>query len=251
MKTYDAVVLFSGGQDSTTCLYHAVKQHGHAKVLALTIYYKQRHEFEVRASKDIAELVEVDRVVHNLTALSEIADSALVDSTRPIEEGGVPDREMQGGLPTSFVPGRNLMFLGLASAIAVKHGARIIYTGTCQTDYSGYPDCRREFIDAMERAATLAMPSSRGPIKIRTPLMYLTKAETVQMALDLGKECWLAIGTSVTCYEGERPGCGECPACKLRAKGFEEVGLADPAQPITSNSPVIGYEEATDETDMH
>jgi len=235
MKTYDAVVLFSGGQDSTTCLYHAMKEHGYDQVLALSIYYQQRHDNEVHASKDIAEFAMVDRVVHDLSVLAAVGDSALVDRNRPpIEEGGDTDKEMEGGLPTSFVPGRNLLFMGLASAVAVKHGARIIYTGTCQTDYSGYPDCRREFVDVMEQATTLAMPSSCGPIEIRTPLMYLTKEATVQMALELGDECWRAIGMSVTCYEGERPGCGKCPACVLRAKGFKAANLADPAQQIAS-----------------
>lgn len=135
---------------------------------------------------------------------------------------------MPEGLPTSFVPGRNALFLTLAGAVAVKLGAKSIVTGTCQTDYSGYPDCRREFIDAQELALTLAMPSSSGPIKIHTPMMFMTKAETVSLARSL-QGCWDALALSITCYNGQRPGCGTCPACVLREKGFAEAGESDPA----------------------
>jgi len=111
----------------------------------------------------------------------------------------------------------------------VQLGAKDIVTGVCQTDYSGYPDCRREFIDAFEKMITLAMPSSVGPMRVHTPLMYLTKAETVRLAGRL-PECTEALAHTITCYQGKRPGCGECGACVLRAKGFAEAGRKDPAE---------------------
>ena len=227
MNKYTAVVLLSGGQDSTTCLHYAIKQHGAGNLLALSIAYNQRHATEMEASAQIAATAGVDRVAHSLDVIGQVGDSALVNAGEAIHADGRDDEE--GKLPTSWVPGRNMMFLGLASMVAVKHKARIIYAGVCQTDYSGYPDCRQEFVEAMQAAATLAMPSSCGPIEIRTPLMELDKKQTVELAHRLGSDSWLALGHSVTCYEGQRPGCAKCAACELRAKGFEEAGMIDPA----------------------
>ncbi|MBM3983050.1 MAG: 7-cyano-7-deazaguanine synthase QueC [Planctomycetes bacterium] len=222
----NAVVLLSGGQDSTTCLFWAVTMFD--SVRALSIVYGQRHKAEVDAAREIAALAEVPHDVYRIPVLGQLADSDLVRTETSITgDGGRPDVAMPQGLPTSFVPGRNALFLTVAAAYAVKHSARDIVTGVCQTDFSGYPDCRREFIDAQERALTLAMPSSAGPIRVHTPLMYMTKAETVRLAKRL--ECWHALRYSLTCYNGLRPGCGTCPACVLRAKGFEEAGETDPA----------------------
>lgn len=223
----NAVVLLSGGQDSTTCLFWAVTMFD--KVRALSIVYGQRHKAEVDAAREIAAVAEVPHDVYRIPVLGQLADSDLVRAEAEIAgDGGRPDVAMPQGLPTSFVPGRNALFLTVAAAYAVKHGARDIVTGVCQTDYSGYPDCRREFIDAQERALTLAMPSSAGPIRVHTPLMHMTKAETVRLAKRLDG-CWHALRYSLTCYNGQRPGCGTCPACALRAKGFAEAGEADPA----------------------
>ena len=227
MNKYQAVVLLSGGQDSTTCLHYAIKQHGADNLLALSIAYNQRHAIEMEASAQIAAAAGVDRVAHSLDVIGQVGDSALVNEGETIHAEGRDDEE--GKLPTSWVPGRNMMFFGLASMVAVKHKARIIYAGVCQTDYSGYPDCRQEFVEAMQVAATLAMPTSLRPIEIRTPLMKLDKKQTVELAHSLGIDSWLALGHSVTCYEGQRPGCGECPACELRARGFEDAGMIDPA----------------------
>lgn len=222
-----AVVLFSGGQDSTTCLYWA--RVAFDEVVAVSVFYGQRHRSELEAAREIASLAGVRHRVLEVPALGALGGSALVDSTSEIAgSGGYADAAMPGGLPTSFVPGRNALFLALAAAVAVKEGTRDVVTGTCQTDYSGYPDCRREFIDAQERALTLAMPSSCGPIRVATPLMHLTKAETVRLARRL-PGCWEALALSVTCYEGRRPGCGSCPACVLRARGFAEEEQSDPA----------------------
>lgn len=225
-----AIVLLSGGQDSTTCLYHAIAKHGADDIVAVSVDYGQKHAAELVAATEIAKAAGVRHVVLDTSVLSQLADSALVGAGEIEAKGGRVDAEMPEGLPTSFVPGRNMIMLAFAAAVAVKHNAKLIYTGVCQTDFSGYPDCRRDFIDAMQEATTLAMPSSAGPIKIVTPLMDLTKAETVKMARDLGDACWSALALSITCYHGQRPGCGECPACELRAKGFDDVGFEDPAR---------------------
>lgn len=225
-----ALVLLSGGQDSTTSLFWA--RMFFDEVVAVSISYGQRHRSELRAAKAIADFAGLGthHYVLPLAVLQSIGDSALVDETKPIEgSGGYADAQMTHGLPTSFVPGRNLLMLSAAAALAVKLNISDIVTGVCQTDYSGYPDCRREFIDSLEATLTLAMPSSAGPFRIHTPLMHMSKGETVRLAHRL-PGCWEALGLSVTCYEGQRPGCGECPACVLRAAGFAEAGLEDPAE---------------------
>lgn len=223
-----AVVLLSGGQDSTTSLYWAKMNFD--QVLAVSVNYGQRHNAELEAAGEIAKRAGVPRELLTLALLAQIGDSDLVKpDTLIMASGGRQDAKMVDGLPTSFVPGRNLLFLGAAAAFAVKHGIKDIVTGVCQADYSGYPDCRREFIDSFERTATLAMPSSSGPIRVHTPLMNISKAESVALARRL-PGCWEALALSITCYEGKRPGCGKCPACELRAKGFAEAGETDPAQ---------------------
>jgi 7-cyano-7-deazaguanine synthase len=221
------LVVLSGGQDSTTCLYWAKREF--SVLAAVSFFYGQRHASELEAAKEIARKAGVLHWNFNLPILGELGDSALVNTEKELlGSGGRPDVAMPDGLPTSFVPGRNALFLVSAAALAVKLGFKNIVTGVCQTDYSGYPDCRREFIDALEKAVTLAMPTSSGPIQVHTPMMTLTKAETVKLAREL-PDCWDALALSVTCYHGKRPGCGTCPACDLRAKGFAEAGELDPA----------------------
>lgn len=227
MTAAAAVVLLSGGQDSTTCLHVALARFD--VVHALTMHYGQRHATEVDAACEVG-LAASDHLVLEVPSIRVLADSALLVRDAPLTAaGGLVDAAMPEGLPSSFVPGRNMILLALAAAYAVKVGARSIVTGVCQTDYSGYPDCRAAFIEAMAAAATLAMPSSAGPIEIETPLMDMTKAETVALARRLGPACWSALGRTVTCYEGLRPGCGKCPACQLRAAGFAEANEKDPA----------------------
>lgn len=222
-----AIVSLSGGQDSTTALYWAKVNFD--EVVAVSIFYGQRHKAELEAAKEIARMAGATHRVLEIPALGNLGNSALVDASKPLTwEGGIPDKAMPQGLPSSFVPGRNALLLTLAGAVAVKEGAKDIVTGVCQTDYSGYPDCRREFVDSLEKTLALAMPSSAGPFHILTPLMYMTKAETVRLARRL-PGCWEALGLSVTCYEGQRPGCGKCPACDLRAKGFVEANETDPS----------------------
>lgn len=226
-----AVVLLSGGQDSVTCLWWAKVMF--PEVLAVSFDYGQRHAAELEAAREIArEAGVLEHYVCEAPVLRSLgAGSALIDASKELAgAGGIPDAQMPQGLPTSFVPGRNLFFLTVAGMFAAARGARDVVTGVCQTDYSGYPDCRESFVKAMAEAVTQAMPSSVGPIRIHTPLMHLTKAETVLLAKRLGEGAWKALGKSVTCYEGKRPGCGACPSCTLRQTGFRVAGEQDPAE---------------------
>lgn len=217
MKT---VVVLSGGQDSTTCLYWARKLGG-GDVYAITFDYGQRHAAEIQAAIEIAK--EAGVVMHRVVDMKgygSLAKSALTEQSVDVKpDGGLHN------LPSTFTPGRNLVFLTVAASWAISLGAQDIVTGVCQTDYSGYPDCRRNTIDALETAIKLG--NDLDIFHIHTPLMSLTKKETVELARDLG--CLDAMKKTITCYHGKRPGCGECPACALRKKGFEEAGIADPA----------------------
>lgn len=223
----NAVVLLSGGQDSTTCLFWALGAYD--RIIAVTLGYGQRHISEVEAAAEIAAIAGVEHLPLEVPSLAELGDSALTSDGELEATGGRGDREAPDGLPTSFVPGRNLIFLAIAGSVAVKYDARDIITGVSEADYSGYPDCRRLFIAAAAEAITLAMPTSSGPISIVAPLLSRSKAETVAMAKSLGPDCWRALGRSITCYRGQRPGCGACPSCELRAAGFAAVGEEDPA----------------------
>lgn len=218
-----AVVVFSGGQDSTTVLFQAIRDLGAEHVVALTFDYGQRHATEVEAAREIARMARVQHVVVNLGALHELAVSAQTRGEVEVSAtGGL------GGLPSTFTPSRNLVFASLASSLAISIGARILYLGACQTDYSGYPDCRRAFFDAL--SALIVMGNGLERFEIATPLMWLTKAETVKLAQSLGPTAMEALALTVTCYHGKRPGCGDCPACGLRATGFAEAGVGDPAR---------------------
>ncbi|MEN3000729.1 MAG: 7-cyano-7-deazaguanine synthase QueC [Armatimonadota bacterium] len=211
-----AVVLLSGGQDSTTCLYWAKQRFD--RLYALTFDYGQRHRIELEAAQVIARMagVEQHRILR-ISELEELGGSALL-SDMPIQETGG-----RGNLPNTFVPGRNLLFLILAAAWAYQLECHDLVGGMCQTDYSGYPDCRRATIDALEQAIRLGM---EWEIRIHTPLMFLSKAQSVQLAREVG--ALEALAYSHTCYEGRFPPCGVCPACRLRAKGFAEAGIEDP-----------------------
>jgi len=223
-----AIVLLSGGQDSATCLGWAKQRFD---CVALSLNYGQRHVAELESAARIAAHFAVPHIVESIPVLASIGGSALVDGSELTADGGYGDKEAPNGLPTSFVPGRNLLFLSIAGAVAVKQGAQHIVTGVCQTDYSGYPDCRHEFVQQMQGVLDAAMPSECGPFTIHTPLMHLTKAETVMLArsADVSPGTWEALGMSVTCYHGVAGGCGACPACVLRIKGFMDAGYLDPA----------------------
>lgn len=216
-----ALVVLSGGQDSVTCLYWAKQKFD--EVETITFDYGQRHNSEIEAAVWISGRADVGvRTLLDLRPYGACVSSALTDKSIPVDaSGGV------GGLPSTFTPGRNLVFLTVAASVAVSKGIYDVVTGVCQTDYSGYPDCREETIKSLEATINLGIGAEK-PVTIHTPLMHMTKAETVKLAQSL-PGCMDALARTVTCYHGKRPGCGECPSCILRAKGFKEAGVADPA----------------------
>jgi 7-cyano-7-deazaguanine synthase len=226
--TDGALVLFSGGQDSTACLAWALARFERVETVGFD--YGQKHAVELQARETVRARMASefpawaarlgDDHMLDLKGFGAVADSALTRD-RAIE---ITER----GLPSTFVPGRNLAFLIYAAALADRRGLSALVGGMCETDYSGYPDCRRETMDAMERALNLGMERT---FRIETPLMRLTKAETWGLAKALGGEALVAITVEEThtCYRGERGvlndwgfGCGACPACELRARGFAE-----------------------------
>ncbi len=216
-----AVVVLSGGQDSTTCLYWALERFGSDRVEALTFDYGQRHRLELDCAGQVAKQAGVAHTTVPIDTFAALGSNALTDSDIAVEEAP------GDGLPNTFVPGRNLIFLTFAAAFAWQRDIADLVTGVAQTDYSGYPDCRRDTIDALEQSLNLGMERK---FRIHTPLMNLSKKQTVELARDLGALDAMAL--THTCYNGQRPPCGECPACKLRAKGFLEAGVTDPLTSI-------------------
>lgn len=215
-----AVVVLSGGQDSATCLALALSR-DHSAVHTITFDYGQRHAVEIDCAVDLARRWNVPNQVVPLYQLRDLVTSALLTTG---EDVGASHARLTN-LPASFVPARNALFITLAHGLAQEVGAGHIYLGVCETDFSGYPDCRQAFIVAMESALNVGYQAS---IKIETPLMYRTKAETFKLARDLDVLPDIIDGTH-TCYNGDREhvhawgrGCGECPACLLRAKGYNE-----------------------------
>lgn len=221
------LVLFSGGQDSSVCLAWALERYGRVETVGFD--YGQRHQIEMRARQTVragflerfpqwASRLGEDHVL-DIRGFGAVAESALT-ADRAIEM-------TERGLPSTFVPGRNLVFLTYAAALADRRGLTALVGGMCETDFSGYPDCRRETLDAVETALNLGMDQS---FRVETPLMWLTKAQTWALAAGLGGEplVELIVDESHTCYRGERGvrhpwghGCGDCPACELRAAGWE------------------------------
>lgn len=211
-----ALLVFSGGQDSTTCLAWAMCEFD--KVYALSFDYGQRHKIELKQAQEICKLRNIEHDIMEIDIFSKLSKNSLTHDL-DIEAGSA------GELPSTFVPGRNQIFLSVACIKAYQLGISDVVTGVCQTDYSGYPDCRDEFIQSLAKTSSLAMDTE---FTIHTPLMWKSKAETVQMMQDLDKLDWLK--ESHTCYEGLRPACGKCPACELRLKGFAEAGIKDPLE---------------------
>lgn len=212
-----ALVVLSGGQDSTTCLYWALREFD--RVETVTFDYGQRHRIELDCARRIAELAGVPNVVLPIDTFKALGGNALTDDSVAVRHE--PDE--QTNLPNTFVPGRNLVFLTFAAARAYQRGIEHLVTGVCETDYSGYPDCRQRTIEALQQAIRLGMESQ---LTIHTPLMHLSKKATVELAREVG--ALDALAYSHTCYEGRQPPCGQCPACQLRARGFAEAGIADP-----------------------
>ena len=210
-----AIVVLSGGQDSTTCLFWAINKFN--SVETVTFDYGQRHRIELEAAQKIAKLAGVKNTILPIDTFGILGGNSLTGKE------AVDESSQEGELPNSFVPGRNLIFLTFAAAFAYQREIKDLVTGVCQTDYSGYPDCRQNTIEAIQLAINLGMESN---VMIHTPLMWMTKSETVKFAEEVG--ALEALAWSHTCYNGEVPPCGQCPACKLRAKGFEEGGIPDP-----------------------
>lgn len=219
MSRESAWVVLSGGQDSATCLLWALKQWPGA-VSAISFDYGQRHKVELDLAASLCRELGVPHEIVAGVPLDKLAPSALTDKTLAVAEAGG-----LGGLPSTFVPGRNILFLSMAGARAAAAGSGHIVIGACETDFSGYPDCREEFMKAMELALSSGLGSD---MHIHRPLMFLSKAQIFGLADDLGG-LETIIERTHTCYLGERThrhawgyGCGECPACRLRKKGYEE-----------------------------
>ncbi len=227
MNGKNAMVLFSGGQDSTTCLAWALDRFDHVETIGFD--YRQRHRVELDMRPSVldglrrkfpiwASKLGEDHLI-DMAVLSQVSETSLT-------RGG--EIAMQAnGLPNTFVPGRNLLFLVFAGAIAYRRGAKHLVTGVCETDYSGYPDCRDDTMKAMQLALNLGMETR---FTVHTPLMWIDKAETWQLARDLGGDTLVNLirEATHTCYNGDRThchewgfGCGACPACELRAQGWE------------------------------
>ena len=225
MASSSALVLFSGGQDSTVCLAWALERYEHVETVGFT--YGQRHIVEIEQRAVIlSKLAAFDEVgqrlgpdtVLELAALKSVSDTALTRETEITFAAT--------GLPTTFVPARNLLFLTYAAALAYRRGIDTLVGGMCETDFSGYPDCRNDTVQALAKALSLGLDR---PMTIETPLMFLDKAGTWELASSLGGERLvdLIIEDTHTCYLGDRShrhpwgyGCGQCPACELRARGW-------------------------------
>ena len=206
-----AIVIFSGGQDSTTCLFQAIAEYGKENVETMTFQYGQRHSIELEKAKWIAQDLGVKQTFIDTSVIKAITHNALMDENVHIEQ-------KDNKLSNTFVDGRNALFLLYAAIYAKGQGIQDIITGVCETDFSGYPDCRDVFIKSMNVTLNLAMDYQ---FNIKTPLMYLTKAQTWQLADELGVLDYVRNYTH-TCYEGVNGGCGQCPSCILRDKGLTE-----------------------------
>ena len=208
-----ALVVFSGGQDSTTCLYWAKKNF--KRVVALSFIYGQKHVKEVDLARDLAKEAGVEWASMDVSFISKLSTGcSLTDTSLQIEEEKPAD-----SLPSTFVPGRNMFFLSIAAVYAREHGIHDLVTGVSQTDFSGYPDCRDSFIKSLNVTLNLAMDEQ---FRIHTPLMWLDKAQTWQLSDELGVMDIIRYKT-LTCYNGiQGDGCGHCPACRLRRKGLEK-----------------------------
>ena len=212
MNNEAALVVFSGGQDSTTCLFWAKKHF--KKVYALSFLYGQKHVKEVELARNIARKAEVGFEVMDVSFIGHLGKNSLTDSSVRMDE-----EKPEGSFPNTFVPGRNLFFLSVAAVSARERGISHIVTGVSQTDFSGYPDCRDAFIKSLNVTLNLAMDDQ---FVIHTPLMWIDKAQTWALADELGV-LDLVRNETLTCYNGvPGDGCGHCPACRLRREGLEK-----------------------------
>lgn len=206
-----AVVVFSGGQDSTTCLLWARKHY--KKVYAVSFDYNQRHKLELQCARDICEKLEVEHTVLDMKLLNQLAPNSLTRMDMTVDENAP-----ETGTPNTFVDGRNMVFLTFVAIFAKQKGVHDIITGVSQSDFSGYPDCRDVFIKSLNVTLNLAMDYE---FDIITPLMWIDKEQTWELADRLGGFD-LVRNMTLTCYNGIKgDGCGHCPACKLRKKGLD------------------------------
>lgn len=208
-----ALVIFSGGQDSTTCLIQAIAQYGVNHVEAISFNYGQRHAIELERAKYIADDLGICQTVIDTSVIKQTTHNALIDDTMAVTSAQQGDK-----YPNTFVDGRNALFLLLAGCYAKQKQISDIIIGVCETDFSGYPDCRDVFVKSMNVTMNLAMDYA---FNIITPLMYLTKAQTWALADEFGYLDYIKQHTH-TCYNGVINGCGQCPSCILREKGLTE-----------------------------
>ena len=231
-----ALVLFSGGQDSTTCLAWALSRYAHVETIGFD--YGQRHAIELAVRRPVLDQIVTinpnwkarlgeDHMI-DLSLLGRISETAL---TRDVDI-----TFQENGLPNTFVPGRNLMFMMVAATLAYRRGLDVLVGGMCETDFSGYPDCRDDSMKALQVALNLGMATR---LKLETPLMWIDKAATWHLAQELGGAALVELirSDTHTCYLGERGvlhawgyGCGTCPACALRAQGYEQFASARQSQ---------------------
>ena len=225
MSGRSAIVLSSGGLDSTTCLAMA-RAEGFLPIYSLSFDYGQRHRFELEAAKKIARVYQVKEHRVLRIDLRQFGKSALTDDISVPKDRD--EREMSRDIPITYVPARNTIFLSYALAWAEVLGVHDVFIGVNAVDYSGYPDCRPEFVEAFERMANLATKMSVGGEKFRihTPLIRLTKAQIIRRGVELGVDYSL----THSCYDPDSQGraCGRCDSCLLRKRGFEEAGVVDP-----------------------
>jgi 7-cyano-7-deazaguanine synthase len=222
-----AVVCLSGGQDSTTCLFDALRRYG--RVHAVSFDYGQRHRVELQCAAALASKAGVEQVVLPVGAFSQLADGSLTNPAiaSRLDAAGTGNTYAElRGLPSSFVPGRNIIFLGLAAAFGVPRGYETLVAGVCSTDEAGYPDCRADFVESL--VATIRIGMDCPGFTIDAPLLHRTKAQTWALADELGVLELVRTETH-SCYEGVRGelhewghGCGACPACETRARGWAE-----------------------------
>ena len=216
-----AVVLLSGGLDSTTALYLAKKEG--FEVYAISFDYGQKHDKELECAKAIAEEAGVADYIVVKTNMNTWGGSALTDSSIEVPEGNIDSKE----IPVTYVPARNMIFLSFAASYAEVVGAQDIFIGVSEVDYSGYVDCRQEFLDSMEKTinlGTVCGAEQGKKIKIRAPFINMTKAEEVKLGMELGVD----YGKTWSCYNGGEEACGTCVSCKLRLAAFENAGHKDP-----------------------
>jgi len=227
-----AIVLLSGGLDSTTCL--AIAQGDGFEVVALSFRYGQRHTNELDCAAAIARSAGVEHLIVDID-LAAFGGSALVDDSIEVPKHESVDELPADSVPVTYVPARNTIFLSFATAVAETRGAHDVFIGVNAVDYSGYPDCRPEFIEAFEAMANLATREGveGGRLCIRTPLIDLTKAQIIQRGLELGVD----FSVTLSCYDPTDDGgsCGHCDACLLRARGFADAGIGDPTRYATKS----------------